>query len=366
MNVTCSQNDLALALSMVNRAVSPNNTLPVLNNILLRGEGEHLFLSATNLEIAISAQIPAKVQNEGTLTVPAKVLSGYIPLLKEESVQLNSHDLTLEVKSTGSTSKMKGMSAEEFPHLPKAEESAQFSLPAKPIREALEQVVFSASTNISRFSLTGVLWKIGKKELKLAATDSYRLAEKTIPLEKDPGIETTLLIPSRTTQELAKILASTDADEIHVSASKNQVLFKMNGIELMSKLINENFPDYESILPKEGKTKVKVNVADFLLAIKKVMIIVKESNNGILLSIQKGKVVVSTDETQVGEGSAEVDAEMDGDKTDVSLNAQYLLDVLSHLHDDDVYLGLNDGLSPVMLTPVKASGYLHVIMPLKI
>ena len=119
MNVTCSQNDLALALSMVNRAVSPNNTLPVLNNILLKGEGEHLFLSATNLEIAISAQIPAKVQNEGTLTVPAKVLNGYIPLLREESIQLNSHDLTLEVKSTGSTSKMKGISSDEFPIYPK-------------------------------------------------------------------------------------------------------------------------------------------------------------------------------------------------------------------------------------------------------
>jgi len=206
MKLTCSQADLTLALSIVNRAVSPNNTLPVLNNILLKAEGRKVFLSATNLEIAMKASFDANVENEGTLTVPAKVLTGYISLLKEENVELKVVDgTTLEIRSKGSDTKMKGISSDEFPLLPKIEKPDTFKLPTKHLKRAIEQVVFAASTNISRPVLTGLFWQITGKTMKLAATDSYRLGEKTIELESDVGLDTSFIVPSRTAQELAKV-----------------------------------------------------------------------------------------------------------------------------------------------------------------
>lgn len=181
MKLTCTQADLALALSLVNRAVSPNNTLPVLNNILIRAEAKRLFLCATNLEIAISASIEANVENEGALTVPAKAFASYVSLLQENEVDLAvMNGNTLVIRTAGSESKMKGISSEEFPLLPKLDAPTSFTLPVQELKEAIEQVVFAASTNISRPVLTGLYWKIEGKQLKLVATDSYRLGEKSV------------------------------------------------------------------------------------------------------------------------------------------------------------------------------------------
>lgn len=359
---------MAQALSMVNRAVSPNNTLPVLNNILLKAEGKRLFLSATNLEIAIKASFAADVRNEGTLTVPAKVFNSYVSLLGEENIEMEvTGGATLNIKSTGSKTDMKGISAEEFPRLPKLDGAQSFKLPTKHLQGAIDQVAFAASTNISRPVLTGMYWQVSGKTLKLAATDSYRLAEKTIQLEQDTGMELSFILPSKTAQEVAKILGSTEEKEMEVQVAKGQILFKVDGVELISRLIDGNFPDYEKILPKECKTLAKLATEDFILGLKKVSVIVRENSNNVKVKLENGKVLIYTDETQVGKGSAELPVSMEGDTVEAALNVQYLLEVLGHLEDKEVHFGLNDKLSPVRVVPAdKASGYLHIIMPLKI
>lgn len=366
MKVKCLQNSLALAISIVNRAVSPNNTLPVLNNILLKAENGKITLSATNLEIAISAGIEAKIDKEGSTTVPAKIFSAYIPLINTEEVSLSSEDNTLEVKSSGSTTKMKGISAEEFPGVPKIEGGQKFSLPIKDIKTGIEQVAFVASTNISRPVLTGTLWILDGNKLKIVATDSYRLAEKTIELANPTNIKSTFIVPSRTAQELAKILGSAVGDMLEVDVTKNQILFKVDGVELTSRLIDGNFPDYEKILPKSTKTNSKIRVEDFILALKKVSVIVKENNNSIKIKLDSGKIQLLTDKTQIGESAGEFSVEMSGEMAEVAVNVQYLIDALSRIGDEFVNFGLNDGLSPVMLSPVKPGGYVHIIMPLKV
>lgn len=368
MKLTCSQADLALALSLVNRAVSPNNTLPVLNNILIKAEGKKIFLSATNLEIAISASLDVHVENEGTLTVPAKVFTAYVALLEDKNVDLavmNGH--TLLIRTEGSESKMKGISSEEFPLLPKIEQATIIKLPTESFCKALEQVVFAASTNISRPVLTGLFFQISGKRVKIAATDSYRLAEKTLTLDKDSGQELSFIVPSRTAQELQKVLENAQEKEFELRMGKGQVLFKVDGVELTSRLIEGNFPDYEKILPKETKTNVTLNTEEFILGLKKVSIIVRETNNNVKIRVEGGKLYIFSEETQVGQGTTVLNAEeMTGDSVETALNAQYLLDVLGRLNQPKVHFGLNDGLSPVMVTPAQASGYLHIIMPLKI
>lgn len=368
MKLSCSQTDLTLALSLVNRAVSPNNTLPVLNNILMRAEGKKLFLCATNLEIAISASFDADVQNEGTLTIPAKVLSSYVSLLEEGDVEMGVlNGNTLVIQTAGSESKIKGISSEEFPLLPKLENPTVFTLPTQELKEAIEQVVFAASTNISRPVLTGLYWKIEGKTLKLVATDSYRLGEKTVALAEKTTEDASFIVPSKTAQELSKILESTKEKTFEVRIGKGQILFKVGGVELISRLIEGNFPDYERIIPKETKSELVLSNEAFTLALKKLSVIVRENNNNVKVRAEKDKLIIFSDETQVGQGACEVPASgMKGDPIETALNVQYLLDVLSHLKDSSVHFGLNDALSPVMVTPAQASGYLHIIMPLKI
>lgn len=368
MKLSCQQAELAHALALVNRAVSPNNTLPVLNNILIKAEGRKLHLSATNLEIAINASFDADVQNEGTLTVPAKAFNAYIGLIEEKTIELNVlNGNTLQIKTQGSESKMKGISSEEFPLLPKIENPKMSTLPAQAIKEALDLVVFAASTNISRPVLTGILWKISGKEVKLVATDSYRLGEKNIVLEEIFDGDLSFILPSKTAQELAKILESAKEDRFEIKIGKGQILFKANGIELMSRLIEGNFPDYERILPKEIKTKLSVSNEAFTLALKKMSVLVRDNNNNVKIRPEKDRLLIFSDETQVGEGACEIPCEgLQGEGVETALNVQYLLDVLSHLKGDTVHFGLNDGLSPVMVTPAQTSEYLHIIMPLKI
>ncbi len=367
MKLTCSQEDLTTALSIVNRAVSPNNTLPVLNNILLKAEGKKVFLSATNLEVAMSASFEADVENEGTLTVPAKALTSYVALLSEGKVDLSViNGTTLEVKTKGSDTKMKGISSEEFPLLPKLDKPDTFVLPTKRLSSAIEQVVFAASTNISRPVLTGIFWQIKGKEMKFAATDSYRLSEKTVELEKDVGLDISFILPAKTAHELAKVLSATEEKELEVKVTKSQIKFKVDGVELLSRLIEGNYPDYDKILPKENKTTAKLGVEEMTLGLKKVSVIVRDNNNNVKVKIGGGKIVIFSDETQVGQGQVELEAETEGDELEAALNVQYLLDVLGHLGDDQVNFSLNDGLSPVKVVPVKPSGTLHIIMPLKV
>ena len=367
MKLSCVQADLSTALSLVNRAVSPNSTLPVLNNILIKAEGKRLFLSATNLEIAISASFEAEVENEGSLTVPSKMISAYVSLLNDKDVHLSvTGGNTLLVQSKGSNTKMKGISSEEFPLLPKLDKPEVIKLPSQPVLEALEQVAFAASTNISRPVLTGIFWQLNGKSLKLAATDSYRLGEKTLNLEKDAEKEISFIVPSKTVQELTKILSSAHAPEFEAHVGKGQILFKVDSVELMSRLIEGSFPDYDKILPKESKTKVVLSTEDFILGLKKVSVIVRENNNNVRVRVQKEGLQIASEETQVGQGVTDLSAQVTGEPLETALNVQYLLDVLSHVKSKEVHLGLNDSLSPVMVTPASGGDYLHIIMPLKV
>ncbi len=367
MKLTCTQADFNSALSIVGRAVSPNNTLPVLNNILLKAEGKRVFLRATNLEIAINASFEADVKNEGALTVPAKSLSAYIALLGQEFLELTvTEGTTLEIKSSGSTSSMKGIVADEFPLLPVLKDAQSFTLPAKELQEAIEQVVFAASTNISRPVLTGIFFKVSGDQFVLAATDSYRLGEKTVSWKNATGVETSFILPSKTAQELAKVISSLNAEEVEVKVTKGQIQFKIGGVELLSRLIEGNFPDYQKILPNEEKSTAVVDREAFTLGLKKLSVIVRDSNNNVKVSLGDGKLTIFSEETQLGKGTVEIPVETKGEKLEAALNVQYLLDVLGHLRDEQVHFSLNDGLSPVKVVPVKTSGTLHIIMPLKV
>ncbi len=368
MKLFCTQADLEEALNIVNKAITPNSTLPVLNNILLKAEDKKLFFSATNLEIAIQYFIPADVRAEGSITVPAKLLTSYISLLKDANVEIAvSEGNTVNIKSESSQTKMKGISADEFPNIPKVTKENIIKVSTKDLDSAIMQTVFAASSNTSRPVLSGVLFHVDKDAVKIVSTDSYRLAERKIVLGEKTNISLQCVIPARTISELGKILSKTQEKEVEIAVSKNQVMFTISNIELMSRLIEGKFPDYEKIIPKTSKTKVEVGTEDLSLVVKRVSLFAKENNNSIKVSATNdGKLLVSTDETKVGEEKAEITVKMEGENNKIAVNAQYLLDVLNFIQSEKIVLELDDKLSPAVIKPTNNQDYIYIIMPLKV
>ena len=368
MKLVCTQADLERALTIVSKAITPNTTLPVLNNILLKAEDKKLHFSATNLEVAIQYFIPADVKSEGSITIPAKLISSYIALLKDEKIEISLVDGdTVLFSSPSSQTKMKGINAHEFPVIPRVEKENSLKVPTKLLEEAITQTVFAASTNTSRPVLSGVLFDAKKDVLKVVATDSYRLAEKTIQLKEKIAHDVECIVPARTVMELGKILSRAEGEEVELNISKNQILFIAGDVRLMSRLIEGKFPPYEKIVPKETKTKLQVLDESLANVVRRVSLFARENNNSIKLSATNdGKLTVSTDETRVGEEKAELDVKIEGENNKIALNAQYLLDVLNFIQSENVILEIDDKLSPAVIRPVKEKDYVYIIMPLKI
>lgn len=368
MKFFCAQADLEEALNIVNKAITPNTTMPVLNNILLKAEGAKLLFSATNMEISIQHSIPADIRSEGAITIPAKLITSYVSLLKDEKIEATLGDgNTLTLSSTTSQTKMKGISAEEFPVIPKVPKENTVKVSVKELNSAITQTVFAASTNTSRPILAGVLFELDRDTLKIVATDSYRLAERRITLKDKTSISLQSVIPARTIIELGKILSKAQDTDLEINLTKNQVLFTIGNIELMSRLIEGKFPDYDKIIPKSSKTKITVSTDELSLVVRRVSLFARENNNNIkVAATNDGKLIVSTDETKIGEEKAEVNVKVEGENNKIALNAQYLLDVLTFVQSGSVLLEIDDKLSPAVIHPAENKDYVYIIMPLKV
>lgn len=368
MKLICAQPDLELALSIVSKAITPNTTLPVLNNILLKAEGKKLYFAATNLEVAVQYFIPADVKNEGSITIPAKLIYSYISLLKDANIEISLLEGdTVQLKSPTSQTKIKGIASVEFPTIPKMDKENSIKVGVKDFETAISQTVFSASTNTSRPVLAGVLFDVNKDNVKIVATDSYRLAEKTLQIKDKGNITVQCIIPARTVMELGKILARSEEKDMEISISKNQILFVVGDIQFLSRLIEGKFPPYEKIIPKSTRTKLGILAEDLANIVRRVSLFARENNNNIKLSATNdGKLSISTDETRVGEERAEISVKIEGENNKIALNAQYLLDVLNCVHGDRILLEIEDKLSPAVVKSVDDKDYVYIIMPLKI
>lgn len=365
LDFTCKQSDLSFALNTVTRAINSTNTLPVLNNVLFEVKEGKVFLAATNLEIAIKTSLPAKIKTEGSLTVPAKLLTSYVQLISKDEVNLSqTRDLGLEISADKDLTKIKGIKADDFPLIPEIEAEMETEIASDKLLEVLQRTAFAASLQSSRAVLTGVQFKFSGKELIAVATDSYRLAEQRIALEKETG-DYTIIIPLRTANELIKILGSKMKSKVKVKLSKNQAEFAIEEVKFVTRLIDGQFPDYEKIIPQEEKSKVTVGKSDLELALKKISLFAREVNNNMKLEVEDKEMVLSTDETKVGLGEVTIACSLDGDKNEISLNSQYLQDVLNCMSQQQVMLVVNDKLAPMVVRSTKDDSYLYLIMPLK-
>jgi DNA polymerase-3 subunit beta len=373
MKISSLQENIKQGLSIVGHIAGRNINLPILNNVMIEAKNGNIKLTTTNLEIGIVCVVRGRVEIEGNFTVESKTISDYISLLPNKKISIEQKENKLIIETENYKTKIIGQSAEEFPLIPQIEKKIFYSANVNEFKKALAQVIFAVSGSETRIELSGVLFSFNKNTLTLAATDSYRLAEKALDIKtngQDEG-DKKIIIPSRTLQELVRILSGIQdgegENEIKFYLSENQILFTIGSTELVSRLIEGQYPDYKQIIPAEVKTKAIINRAELTRAVKASALFSKTGINDINLDLPAGKnkVVVSSASGQTGENTAELEADVDGGDNGVVINYKYFLDGLNNIESENVKINIIDSNTPCILGPEKGDSYLYIIMPIK-
>jgi len=373
MRLSCLQENLNRGLSVVGRAVATRTTLPITNNVLLATDQSRLKLVATNLEMAISCWIGAKVEEEGTITVPARLLTEFVNSLPSERVDisLSPRTKTLGLKCARFEARISGVDAKDFPPIPRVDEGVTTKIDVDALRQGIAQVIFAAATEESRPVLTGVDAQFDGDLLTLAAADGFRLAVYKVPLAVPVSEKTEAIIPARTLAELNRLMVDEEETvDITVNTKKSQALFRLKNIELVSQLVQGTFPQYTQLIPQSYTTRAVVSVAEFLRAAKTASIFARDGSGIVRLvmalgsELTPGKMTVSARSEEIGDDVGEIDAIVEGEEAKIAFNGKYLIDVISVLHEAQVALETTNPSSPGVIRPVGAENYTHVVMPM--
>ena len=364
MKFVCTRENLQKAIQTTARIVSSRAGLPILSNILLTTDGGRIKIAATDLEVGLVYWVGAKVEKPGGLAVPARLIADLISNIDEEKLSLESKNTDLEIKGERYSATIKSFDPEEYPLIPTFKEEAVFELAGDQLKEILSSVVFAASADTTRMILTGILFKKTEHNLVVAATDSYRLAERKIKISKK-GEGFSFVVPQRVALELIRLCSLTESSA-RVILGENQVIFSFDDFYLVSRIIDGQYPNYEQIIPEATQTKVVVSTADFNRATKIASLFAKELAGNIKLETRGNKkLIVASEASQVGSNSAELEAEITGPPIDISFNAKYILDMTSGVESKKITLGFNGKLSPGVIKPDNREDYVHIIMPLR-
>jgi len=378
MRVSCLQENLAKGLSTVARAVATRSTLPVLGNILLETDQSRLKLAATNLEIGINCWIGAKVEEEGAITVPARLLTEFVNSLPPERIDLELivRTQTLHMRCSRYEANVKGIEASEFPLIPtadKLEKGSRIQIAPELIRQMINQVIIAAATDESRPILTGVLVKFDNGQLTLAAADGFRLSVRTARLEGSVPAPISVIVPARALAELARISADEQNPiEVIISEARNQVMFHLSNVDLVSQLISGSFPDYRQIIPKTQTTRTVVDTRAFLSAAKIASFFARDAANIVRLKMEPGseltpgQLTVAATSAEVGDNVSQIEAQIEGQNLEIAFNAKYLMEVLGVVDAPQVALETTTNSSPGVIKPVGSQDFTHVIMPMHI
>ena len=362
MKLQVTQENLNKALGSVARIANSRGTLPILSNVLLKTVDGRLSIAATNLDIAITHYIGSKVSEEGSITIPARLMQDFVGSLPSGVIDLKLDEHKLHVNAEKYKSVINGISAEDYPVMPAIEEGQSWKVSAKLLKQALQQVVIAASSDEARPVLTGVYWHTHEGKLYLVATDSYRLAEKSL-INMKQDVE--LLIPASALQDLLRIIGDYDED-ITVTHDEQQVLFQVGDVELVTRLIEGKYPDYRKLIPHSFASDAVLKRTELVKITKVSILFARESAGSVTINLdaESQQVSIRSIASQIGENTASANAVITNEG-DITLNSRYILDALHALSGEDVQLNFNGKLEPCILVDPKAKDYIHVIMPLK-
>jgi len=378
MKITCLQENLSRGLAVVGRAVANRATLPVIHNVLLNVDQSMLKLSATNLEIAMTTWVGAKLEEEGSITVPARLLSEFVNSLPNDpiNVQLDEGSGLLEMSSGSSKAHINITDASEFPPIPTVDDGIAAEVDPFVLRSAITRVAFAAATEESRPVLTGVELKLDGSKFTMAAADGFRLAVHHGALLKPVPEEMSVIIPARTMNELNRLISDRDEPvEILMTPAKGQVMFRIRGgdtVEIVSQLLQGTFPNYEQLIPQSYTTRAVMDLPTVLRAARTASIFARDGSNIIRMHLMPAeadteppKVEISARSEEVGDNEDTVDLdEIEGEEGKIAFNSRYLLDVLSVLEKGKIALETTTSSSPGVFKPTDSDDYIHVVMPM--
>lgn len=373
MKLSTLQENLAKGLSTVSRSVASKAQLPVLSNILLTTDKGRLKLSATNLETGINFWIGAKIEKEGTISIPAKILTEFVSSLPAEKVELEVKETTLNLICGSYQASFVGLAASEFPSVPTLKDKETISFSSGDLAKAVSQVAFAAAQDEGRPVLTGVLIITKGDSLVLVATDGYRLSVKKLAGVKGFGevkeFKKGLIIPSRTLTEVAKVTSEQNQEKgvgLSITPSSNQIIFSTNDAEIVSRLIEGSFPEFEKIIPEKGKTKILVETESLMKAVRIASIFARESANIIRFRIKKSGITISANAPQIGDNVINLEAKVEGEENKIAFNSRYLLDLLNSCDSPSISFEMTSSLNPGVFTPSEDKSFFHIIMPVRI
>ena len=373
MKITVKREDLAQGLRAVARAISSRTTLPVLSNVLIATDEDRLRLSATDLELAITAWVPAKVEEEGATTVPARTFSDLVGILPEGLLRLSYDESsrTLHVHGGASETDIRCIEADEFPPLPAPELRQGVVMPVGDFREMVQQVVFAASVDDARPVLTGVLLAVEGDTLTAAASDGYRLSVRKVAVENGAAEPFSLIVPARALSEVGRSVR--DGNDFIVMVAppgRGQVVFRVgDDVEIVSQLIEGSYPPYEQIIPTSYRTRTVVSTAAFVRACKQAEIFAREGSQSARLEITPGgevpgEVRISATSDETGSSETTLTATVEGEPIVIAFNVRYLREALEAVRSPEVALETIAPASPGVLRPVGVDNFVHIIMPM--
>ena len=373
MKVSVLQENLAYGLNIVSRAVSPRSTLPILSNVLVATDEGRLRLSATNLELGITCWIGAKIEEEGSTTVPARTFTELVGTLSDQQVEMSLSVRTqnLNIKSGSSNTDLKCIDSQEFPPMPAPDSADGFPINVTDLKEIIQQVAFAASTDEARPILTGVLITVNGDQLTLASADGFRLSVRKALLSAPISRPVLAVVPARALSELARI--TSDGDQVvtmTLPPDRGQVVFQMKDIQLVSQMIEGAFPDYEQIIPQSKETRSVLSTSAFLKACKQAEIFAREGSHIARINItpggelKPGSIMITGQSEETGSNQTEIDSSIDGSQLLIAFNVRFLREVLEVIKTPEVALETTVDTAPGVIRPVGEDNFLHVIMPM--
>ncbi len=368
MKVFCSKDILLSGVNTVQRAVSAKATLPILQGIYLKAEGQSLTFSATDLEIGIRCQVPAQIDQEGGAVVPARLFSELVRKLPDTTLTIELLDNTLHIHYYQSSLTLKCFDQEEFPLLPDLLDSQSFSLPSNLFKNMVKQTVIACAVEESRPVFTGILLQVEGNQIRLVATDTHRLAYRQAEFPNQEGLNFHGIIPAKTMSEISRLLK--DEDEfLNISYNNAQISFQFGNVHLLSRLIEGQFPPYNQVIPQNCETKVHLSMRSFLDAVERASLLSREGNTGITivrLNIDKDTETLRIEQTsEVGKISEQIEINIEGNGLVIAFNSKFLLDALKIMDSEFIVLELSGSFGPCVIRPTNDPNYLYLALPVR-
>ncbi|MFC1631804.1 DNA polymerase III subunit beta [Candidatus Omnitrophota bacterium] len=364
MKFKSTKEDLLKAIQILQNVVSSKATLPILSNLLIETQKGKIFMAATDLDVGISLTFtPLAISEEGSITIPAKRFSDIVRELPDGEANIiarKNNSVSIEIHKC--FFKLMGLPKEEFPKIPKLTEKEGITLNQSLLRNMLNLTSFAVSHDETRYILNGVLFVVKDKSIRLVATDGRRLALIEKELEVGAGFKKEAIIPTKAIQELMRNLG--DEGAVKIIFGENQISFQFNNISLISRLIEGQFPNYEQIVPKEGKGKITVDREQFLWAAKRAAILTSADSQSIKLDLFKDKLIFSKNSPDMGEAKEEIDIEHKGSEFSIGFNPHYLIDVLKSLKDPQISFELSGPENPGIIR--VPDNYVYIVLPMQL